>query len=106
MNIISNDEYANSFKEEVRHVCKMLENRSLAFLKSANEVGLDTLPYGRGFFICVPSKNPEHIMNALHQDKVHLVATKNCLRIALCAISEKEALVLPKIIKGRLSLEE
>ena len=95
-----------SYEEELKYVCAMLEQRSLAFLKSAKEVGLKTLPYERGFFICVPCKDPIKIMEALHQDKVHIVCTKSCLRIALCAISKEEATRLPRLVKNRLDEEE
>ena len=100
--LVLNDEYRSSYEEEVKYVCAMLENRSLAFLKSAKEVGLKTLPYEKGFFICVPCQDPEKLMHALHQDKVHLVCTKSCLRIALCSISKEEAKILPGIIKKRM----
>ena len=91
-----------TYEEELKFVCAMLEKRSLAFLESAKEVGLKTLPYERGFFICVPCKDPNRIMEELHEDKVHLVCTKSCLRIALCAISKEEAARLPRIVKNRL----
>ena len=100
--LVLNDEYRSSYEEEVKVVCSMLEKRSLAFLESAKEVGLETLPYERGFFICVPVDNPEKSMNELHEDGVHLVCTKSCLRIALCAITKEEAARLPRIIKNRL----
>lgn len=107
MNIIQklvlHDEYRFEYEEEVKSVCAMLEERSLAFMKSAKEVGLKTLPYERGFFICVPVDNPEKILKELHNDKVYLVNTKTCLRIALCAISKDEASRLPSIIKKRLA---
>ena len=99
------DENRISYEEELKSVCAMLEKRSEAFLKSAKEVGLKTLPYEKGFFICVPANNPNKIMEALHQDKVHIVCTKSCLRIALCAISKGEAARLPRLIKNRLSEE-
>ena len=103
--LISNEEYRVDYEEEVKFVCAMLEKRSYAFLNASKEVGLKTLPYKKGFFICVPCLNPEKIMNALHQDKVYLVCTKSCLRIALCAISKEEAAILPAIIKNRMALE-
>ena len=84
----------------------MLEKRSSAFLKSANEVGLKTLPYEKGFFICVPCQDPQAVMNALHEDKVHLVCTHSCLRIALCGINKEEAARLPTLIKRRLDILE
>ena len=103
--LVLQDEYRLSYEEEIKYVCSMLEKRSIAFLDEAKKVGLKTLPYERGFFICVPTKNPEKMMNALHQDKVHLVCTKSCLRIALCGISKEEAIRLPKLIKARLDKE-
>ena len=94
-----------SYEEEIKYVYSMLEKRSIAFLNAAKEVGLKTLPYERGFFICVPTPNPNKIMEALHLDKVHIVCTRSCLRIALCAINKEEAARLPKLIKNRLDEE-
>ena len=104
--LVLDENNRETYEEELKFVCAMLEKRSLAFLESAKEVGLKTLPYERGFFICVPCKDPNKIMEALHQDKVHVVSTKSCLRIALCAISKEEAARLPRIIKNRLDKEE
>lgn len=103
--IIDDPELSLSFAKEIKEVCKMLEERAELFLASAREVDLKLLPYQKGFFVCVPTKDPVKLMNVLHQDKVHLVVTKTSVRIALCAISKKEAAVLPKIIKGRMLLE-
>ena len=100
--LVLHDDYRSSYEEEIKYVCAMLEARSLAFLKTAQEVGLRTLPYERGFFICVPCNNPEKLMNDLHQDGVYAVCTHSALRIALCAINKEEAERLPRIIKSRL----
>ena len=43
-------------------------------------------------------------MTALHEDKVWVVATKTCLRIALCSVNKNEADRLPRLIKHRLDL--
>ncbi len=102
--LVLNDEYRISYEEEVKYVYDMLEKRSIAFLESAKEVGLKTLPYERGFFICVPVDNPEEVMNALHEDKAYVICTKSALRIALCGINKEEAARLPKLIKNRLDL--
>ena len=104
--MVLNDEYRFDYEEEVKFVCSMLEKRSDAFLEAAKKVGLRTLPYEKGFFICVPCKDPEKIMNALHEDKVHLVCTRSCLRIALCGINKEEASRLPALIKRRLDICE
>ena len=101
--LVLHDAYRFDYEEEVKLVCSMLEARSKAFLESAKKVGLKTLPYEKGFFICVPCDNPNEVLNVLHEDKVHLVSTKSCLRVALCAISKEEAAKLPALIKARLN---
>ena len=106
MNIISklvlNNEYKAQYEEEVKYVVSMLEERSLIFIEEAKKVGLETLPYERGFFICVPVNEPDEVRKKLHEDKVYLISTKNCLRIALCSMTKGEAKRLPRIIKERL----
>lgn len=96
--LISNDDLCNNFKEETKKVSSMLKERSEAFIQEAKKVGLVTLPYKRGFFICVPFDNPVQLMNKLHEHDVYVVVTKTCIRIALCAISKEEAKKLPQII--------
>ena len=100
--LVLNEEYRDDYEEEVKKASKMLEARSLAFLSSAKEVGLKVLPYERGFFICVPCDDPVKLMTALQKDKVWVVATKTCLRIALCSVNKNEADRLPRLIKQRL----
>ena len=102
--LVLNEEYISSYEEELKSVCSMLEARSIIFLKAAKQVGLKTLPYERGFFICVPCSDPRKALEALHEDGVYLVPTKSCLRIALCAINKSEVERLPGIIKKRLDL--
>ena len=102
--LVLNEAYRDDYEEEVKKASKMLEARSLAFLSSAKEVGLKVLPYERGFFICVPCDDPVKLMNALQKDKVWVVATKTCLRIALCSVNKNEVDKLPRLIKHRLDL--
>lgn len=104
--LVLNDQYLVSFQREVEKVAIMLEARSKAFIEEANAIGLEMLPYNRGFFVCVPSKDPVLLMNKLHEYGVYVVVTKTCIRIALCAINEEEAKALPKIIlKAKQTLE-
>lgn len=104
--LVLDDNYRLSYEKEVKEVCTMLEARSIAFLNASKEAGLKILPYQRGFFICVACKNPVETMVALREDKVYAIATKSCLRIALCGINKEEAIKLPKIIKNRLDKME
>ena len=104
--LVSNDEYYETFKSEVKEVAQMLQNRSKAFITEAKKIGLEMLPYERGFFVCVPTNDPVQLMNKLHEYDVYVVVTKTCIRVALCAISEREAKQLPQIIlKAKNELE-
>ena len=102
--LVLNKEYRDSYEEEVKKAASIMEERSLTFLKAAKEVGLKVLPYERGFFICVPVNHPNEVLEALHEDKVHIIATKTCLRIALCSVNKNEADRLPRLIKHRLDI--
>lgn len=108
MNIIQklvlNEKYQKPYQEEIRHVCALLQRRSEAFIGSAQAVKLPTLPYQRGFFLCVPHDSPEALMNALRQDGVYVIVANGCIRIALSSINLEEAKRLPVIIKKRIDL--
>ena len=101
--LVLNDEYRLSYENEIKNVCKMLKDRCVLFLDKAKEVNLITLPYEKGFFICIPCNNPKKVAEELHKDKVYLIPTTTCLRVALCTISKYEASILPKIIKECLN---
>ena len=104
--LLSTPTYYEMFKKEVKEVALMLQKRSDAFITEANRVGLEILPYERGFFVCVPAEDPVLLMNKLHEYDVYVVVTKTCIRIALCAISDVEAKQLPQIIlKAKNELE-
>ena len=104
--LILNPDHNDAFHQEVASVSKMLEERSKAFLEGAKEEHLEILPYQKGFFLCVPTKDATRLVEALHKDKVYVIPLKNAIRIAICAINKKEASILPKIIKGRMMLED
>ena len=60
--LVLNDEYYELFKDEVKDVALMLQERSLAFIEEASKIGLEVLPYERGFFVCVSSNDPVLLM--------------------------------------------
>ena len=49
--LVLNDEDYELFKDEVKDVALMLQGRSLAFIEEASKIGLEMLPYERGFFV-------------------------------------------------------
>ena len=97
--LVLNETYQEMFQKELKVMSSILEERAKVFLDEANKWNLKLLPFERGFFVCVPTNDPVGLMNALHEDECYVVVTKTCIRIALCAISIKEAKKLPEIIK-------
>ena len=96
--LVLTEKYNKMFTDEIKEVSYELTRRSEAFIKAAKEVGLELVPFERGFFVCVPSKDPVRLMKKLYEYNTYVVVTKSCIRIALCAINEEEASRLPKII--------
>lgn len=103
--LVLNEEYKELFREEVKFVSNLLKDRTSIFIEEAKKVNLQTLPYERGFFICIPTNDPVKLMEALKKDDVYVIVTKTCIRIALCAINKDESRRLPLIIKNRMEIE-
>lgn len=96
--LVLNEEYRKMFEEEIKEVSGELAKRSEAFINNANYIGLQLLPFEKGFFVCVPSNDPVKLMKKLYEYDTYVVVTKSCIRIALCAINIEEAKKLPSII--------
>lgn len=103
--LVLNDEYKESFKNEVMKMSGLLEQRAKTFIEESNKCGLETLPFECGFFVCVPTSSPQALMDALKKDNVYVVSTETCVRIAICAINLDECSRLPRIIKNRMDIE-
>lgn len=88
-----------SYEEELEFYRIMLEKRAEAFVENAKEVGLITLPYFGGFFISIPCKNSKEVSEKLKEKNMYIVANKEGLRFAVCAVSEEKCKISPKLIK-------
>ena len=51
--------------EDLDVVVKQLNDRSSLFIKEAKEIGLKHYPYQSGFFITIPCKNNDEVINEL-----------------------------------------
>lgn len=91
-----------SYEEELEFYRIMLEKRAEAFVENAKEVGLITLPYFGGFFISIPCKNSKEVSEKLKEKNVYIVANKEGLRFAVCAVSEEKCKISPKLIKDAM----
>lgn len=96
-----------SYQEDLTKYKKILQDRAEAFIKASDEVGLEILPYFGGFFISLPLENSEKIAGLLEEKNLFMIANKNGLRFAICAVSEDKCRKAPGIIKEVLdSLEK
>ena len=100
--LVLDEKYNDKFSSELKNTAQMVEARSEAFIKEANEIGLPMLAFKRGFFVVVPTSDPVRLMNKLHDYDAYVVVTKTCIRIALCAINKEEAKKLPHLIKAAM----
>jgi aromatic-amino-acid transaminase len=64
----------------------LLFKRAGIFLKEAEEVGLQTLPYKCGFFITVPAANPQELTEKLMESNIFTVPNLKGVRFAVCAV--------------------
>ncbi|MDD7306521.1 MAG: aminotransferase class I/II-fold pyridoxal phosphate-dependent enzyme [Peptoniphilaceae bacterium] len=88
-----------SYLEDLNKYRAMLEGRARAFIESSKEVGLEILPYFGGFFISIPAENSEKISSLLEEKNIFIIANKNGLRFAVCAVSKDKCRKTPRIIK-------
>lgn len=94
-----NGEMRKSYEKDLDIYKNILNNRAQAFIKASQEVGLEILPYFGGFFISIPIENSEKIADDLEKENLFLIANKNGLRFAVCAVSEEKCSKAPRIIK-------
>lgn len=91
-----------SYEKELEFYRIMLEKRAKAFTENSKKVGLVSLPYFGGFFISIPSKNSKKIAEKLKEKDMYIVANKEGLRFAVCAVSEEKCKISPKLIKDAM----
>ena len=98
---LNNDKEAFEYvKEEINKVVEELDARGKLFMDEANECGLKTLPYSSGFFVSIPCKNNNLILDKLvEEEKIHLIPIVGCVRVALCALPTKDIKGLAAKIK-------
>src|SRR5699024_1615093 len=92
-----NGEMRKSYEKDLDIYKNILNNRAQAFIKASKEVGLEILPYFGGFFISIPIENSENIADDLEKENLFLIANKNGLRFAVCAVSEEKCSKAPRI---------
>ena len=98
VDIENDEEKKKSYEDELEANRQLLEKRAKAFVESAKEVDLIHLPYFGGFFISIPCDNSKEVAEKLKEEDMYIVANKNGLRFAVCAVSEDKCKIAPKLI--------
>lgn len=100
--IAKDPEKTKAYEAEVNETKMMLRRRADAFVKAAQEVGLEILPYRDGFFVSIPCKDAKKASDELIKENMFVVALKKGLRFAVCGVSEEKCRIAPAIIKSVL----
>lgn len=102
INLYSDPEKLAAFRKEQGEFADALANRAAVFTKEAEEVGLKICPYDSGFFIYVPTKDheeAEQLAAKVREHDIFTVPLGDGVRIAICAIDEKQIAGMAKIFK-------
>ena len=98
-----------SDKELLEKVCaerdyyyQMIKARADLFTQEAAECGLPMLPYVAGFFLSIPSTNPDAVCDKLHEDNIFAVPLAAGVRIAVCAVPLKKIKGMAAKVKAAL----
>lgn len=97
-----NEEKRANYLAELKKYKEMLKNRADSFIEEAEKQGLEMIPYFGGFFISIPVENSKKIAEELEKENLFLIANKNGLRFAVCAVSQEKCKKSPKIIKAAI----
>lgn len=96
--IYADDKLKKAVDEERRTYRQMLLERGGIFDKNAAKCGLITVPFDSGFFISIPTDNPEDACKELEKEGVFLVPMKKGIRVSIASISKKNCEILPEKI--------
>ena len=101
--IYSDPELLAKVDAERKHWRDMLLARGKAFEKAAREAGLEMVPFRAGFFVTIPYKDPDALINALAKKDVFLIPVNGGVRVSVASVAEKNCAKLPAIIKETIA---
>lgn len=101
--IYSDPELLSETDDERRHWREMLIARGRAFEQAAAECSLEIVPFRAGFFITIPYKDPDALINALGKKDIFLIPVNGGVRVSVAAISEDKCRKLPAVISQTIA---
>ena len=75
-----------AYESERDALYRLVQERGDIFMQEAAACGLPALPYKGGFFLAIPSSNPQAVCDTLHEDLIFAVPLKMGVRIAACSV--------------------
>ena len=85
---------------------QLIKGRADIFVQEAAAAGLVMLPYSAGYFLSVPSKNPDAVCEKLHGDNIFAVALGKGVRVAVCAVPTNKIKGMAGKIKKAMDVVE
>ena len=106
--LLADDAFAASVKAERRVVTALLAARVAVWNETARAAGLVYPRYDGGFFVTVPTGEPERKAEALRERGVYLIPlAAGALRVALCAVATRDvprlATTIAEVVLGQSS---
>jgi aromatic-amino-acid transaminase len=84
--LMSTEDTEKVFLEELEDARKLIEDRSTIFLEEVKQVGLKMHPYKSGFFMSIPSNNPNKLVEDLRKENIYVVPMEKGIRMAVSSI--------------------
>ncbi|MBQ0004969.1 MAG: tRNA (guanosine(46)-N7)-methyltransferase TrmB [Clostridiales bacterium] len=101
--IYDNPELLARVDEERAGYREMLLARGKAFDEEAAKIGLEIVPFSSGFFVSIPTDQPDALCAALEKKGVFLVPLQLGVRVSVASISEEKCRKLPAMIKEAMA---
>ena len=85
--IYQDKELLAKLEEERGEYYALIRKRADIFMDEAKKVNLHMLPYIAGFFLSIPTDQPDAVCEKLHEDNIFAVPLAKGIRIAVCAVT-------------------
>lgn len=101
--IYSDPELLAETNAERKHWRDILLARGKAFEQAASEAGLEIVPFRAGFFVTIPYKDPDALLNALAAKDIFLIPVDGGVRVSIASTAEANCRKIPAIIKETIA---
>lgn len=97
-NVYKEPETLERVEKEREEIRNMLLERGTVFEKEAAAVGLNTVPFISGFFVCIECDNPAEVSDKLAEKGIFVVPLVKGIRISIASINKEQCKRVAKAI--------